>query len=107
MTYLEILWALKRRVAAGDYPVTGICSEVDLPNRGRAAMYRWPESSGSYQYPVQGVGLSAASAYDAAHLPHWQQRQVYLWCGAYGGRRMRLLNWLIRQEEAERAEQAE
>lgn len=100
MTYLERLWALKRQVAAGDYPETGICSAVDLPDTQTRSMRQWPEYSGWPQFPVRGTGEPAAAAYDAAHLADWRDRGKYLWCGAYGGARMRLLNWLIRQEEA-------
>lgn len=95
MTYLERLWALKRRVAAGKYPVTGICSAAYLTCAETRMMRRWPEYSGLSDYPVPGVGGSCAgAAYSETSC---------LWVGAYGGARMRLLNWLIRQEEAKHA----
>lgn len=94
MTYLERLWALKRQVAAGAYPVTGICSAACLSYGEARIMRLWPEHSGLLDYPVPSVdGSSAEDAYCDPDL----------WVGAYGGARMRLLNWLIRQEEAKHA----
>lgn len=94
MTYLERLWELKRRVAAGEHPGTGICSAANLAYTEARIMRLWPEHSGLLEYPVPSV--DGGSAEDAYYEPD-------LWVGAYGGARMRLLNWLIRQEEAKHA----
>lgn len=104
MTLLEVLWHMKRGELR--HPDAGICwhlAQADIPGHLRdqvrqLMMRRWPEFSGCASYPVPcPAGGTSGDAYDVAC------RDSTMWVGAYGGARMRLLNWLIRQEEAAHA----
>ena len=54
---------------------------------------KWPESSGSVQFPVPYEGRSAVSAYEIGRATGtmWS-----IFC-KYGRARRRLLNWMIKQ----------
>lgn len=96
MTYLQELWALKRSVAAGRHD-NGICAAVAAaPSSGD--FRTWPEYSGWALYPV------STSDERTPHRQFWDTSSY--WTGEYGSARMRLLNHLIRCEEARNAQQA-
>lgn len=114
---LGILWDIKRNGPGGP---GGICHAVSRAlweydrgvevarfawEAGRAFdlwkgvnWERWPEcSDGGFVYPVPGGALGYVSA---AASPTGRNQ---FWVGEYGSARWRLLNWTIRELEAELA----
>lgn len=105
MTLIEVLWAIKRKDPRVFQATSGICTQVwehsDTGGRLRLNRYirSWPEFKAGYRkqdYPVAHPVYSNEMAYVSCRK----------WKGEYGGNRMRLLNWCIRQEEARLAKQA-
>lgn len=66
----------------------GLCLNLDLDFHRTSILLDYPNWSGSYNYPVKGGQLSACAAYHNANN---------LYCGAYGKRRINLLNWIIKE----------
>lgn len=102
---IAMLYGLKRSVYLAPY---GICANlVELSAGGvitqglkwhiKDLMRKWPEYTGQPDYPVPGVGRYAMcpeTTYDM--LPSGEYFK-----GAYGGNRIRLVNFLIRALERE------
>lgn len=108
----EILWSIKRDVAAGVYPAFGICIEMGIREgssgyighermKVREFMRDWPEYSGNPIYPVP-----SPRAWGCLGDMYGATTGKGRWTKAYGSSRMRLLNYLIRRVEAEHAKQA-
>lgn len=108
---IAMLWGLKRGVYVANY---GVCSqlkaiyECDLITYGlrlrvKGMMRQWPEYTGLSDYPVPGVAayhMRPDATYDDTKSGEY-------FSGEYGGNRIRLVNWLIIQLEAELAAYAE
>lgn len=103
MTYLRQLWQLKKRVADGTAYAGGICVSVHAV---RPADFKtWPEFSGWLAYPVAVGGGDKRHGPNSALKQYWAAGDAF-WTGEYGSARIRLLNHLIRCEEARDAQQA-
>lgn len=101
-TVNQVLMSLKREVALGDAENdAGICDSIKQSittadmNSMVLLMVDWPEFSGFSVFPVKPAGIDS---------PDWNECETtycdlsydgLMWVGAYGGQRMRLLNWLI------------
>lgn len=108
---IAMLWGLKRGVYVANY---GVCSQLaalrgcdhitdTLRRRVKKMMQHWPEYTGLVDYPVPGVaayGMRPEDTYDDTKSGEY-------FSGEYGGNRIRLVNWLIIQLEAELAAYAE
>lgn len=96
MTLLEVLWHLKR---GGEYRNPGygtcwhlaeLCASTEQRLQARQWMQEWPEFSGCAMYPVPSpLSDFPEVAYDEA------LSDDTMWVGAYGGARIRLVNYLI------------
>jgi hypothetical protein len=99
MSLLDVLWHLKQHGPGPRYRAFGICyiASNSLNTGGdylrmKALFKRWPEYTGSCRYPVPGTdGRDEEQAYDDG----------VLWSGEYGGNRLRLINFCIRELERE------
>lgn len=102
---IDMLYGLKRGVYRAEF---GICSNLEelqaagavsyaTRRRIKAMMRRWPEYSGEPNYPVPGI-----AAYDMCpEITYDDIRLGEYWSGEYGGNRIRLVNFLIRELEQE------
>ena len=102
---IDMLYGLKRGVYLDQF---GICANLlalegigGISHRFRqylkSMMSRWPEYSGDRDYPVAGTaeyGMDAEHTYDNTGTGEY-------WSGEYGGNRIRLVNFLIRELEQE------
>lgn len=66
----------------------GLCFNLNIKLDSTSLLTHYPNWSGSYNYPVKGGHMSPSGAYHSRYN---------LYCGAYGKRRINLLNWIIKE----------
>lgn len=66
----------------------GLCLNIYIRLESTSLLEHYPNWSGSYNYPVKGGHKSPSDAYHSTNN---------LYCGAYGKRRINLLNWIIKE----------
>lgn len=107
---ISMLWGLKRGVYREKYAAYGVCHQLTvvvdaglitrtLRDFVKWRMQQWPEYTGHPDYPVPGVAKYAMCPEDT--YSHTKSGEYF--SGEYGGNRIRLVNFLIRELEAELA----
>ena len=106
----EALKIIQSDVAAGFYPVYGICTAASAYFTGDAGeemeeelgtlMTKWPKFSGAEAYPVPDPNhTEKPESLRAAQVLFWQAGKIARWdvSTEYGRLRHELLAWLIKQ----------